>query len=433
MTIIWVSDSYLLSVNKAVLLWYTRGQRLLTLSASPVAGNLSGQLHLKRPLSYRIRDIHHNWKHSQKSRVRRLCPWRGSSPKHKVLLYAGVSSFSTSSCLGSTDQSCRMSRLKSTLESVSKAVSGTQAEVFSRIARLRAGAAGAEATPLRDQRNGSALATSTPTLVAHPPSSLAASPPLPESASVSAQNVHAEVKSKKSPSQAPKVNGPATATTSAPPPASFTSSRQTTHLFHPGSFSVNLDETYNSLAHHVNSYFSSFTMDQEKKNDSSETVPSRQSTESAPSHVRVKDQTPTEISAPVSDPGSALSSKKGLGHYLTYKPTVQAFVGNYIAPLVPRFRTEPKHAQGETDKPLPPEDPASKPKDVVESKEQKAAEEKARRLLLQREKVQKGLKHNQARFSRTIPTPRLLSLNDFAEERIVFVCIQIQAGSSCYR
>lgn len=407
MTSIWVSDSYLLSLNKAVLLWYTQGQRFVTLSVSPLSNNPSGQLYLKRPLSYRIRDIHHNWKHSQKSSIRRLCPCRVSFLKQKVLLYTSVSGFNTSACLGSSDQSYRMSRLKNTLESVSKVVSGTQAEIFSRIAWLkpsaRNSAVGAETTPLQDQRNGSALATSTPTLVSHPPSSSAASPPntnpsLPETSSVPVQCVQAEVKSKKSQSPISKVNGPATSTasTSAPPPTHYTVSRQTTQLFHPGSFSVNLDETYNSLAHHVNSYFSSFAMDQGKKNeakdrsDQSSTSapdPSHQSTDDAPAHVRVKDQTPTEKSAPVSDPGSALSSKKGLGHYLTYKPTVQAFVGNYIAPLVPRFRTEPKRALPETDKPLPPDDAASKPKEIVESKEQKAAEEKARRLLLQREKI----------------------------------------------
>lgn len=407
MTLIWVSDSYLLSLSKAILLWYTRGQRFVTLSVSPLSHSPSSVLHFKRPLSYRIRDIYPKWKNSQKTSVRRLCPCRISTLKHKVLQYPRVSSFSTSACLSSTNQSFRMSRLKITLESVSKAVSGTQTEIFSRIARLkpsaRDSAEGAVTTPLQDQRNGSALTTSTPTLLSHPPSSPAASPPntspsLPESSSGPVQYVQGEVNSKKSHSQTSKVNRPApsTASTSAPPTSSFTSSRHTTHLFHPGSFSVNLDETYNSLAHHVNSYFSSFAMDQEKKKEakdssgqSSASVPDpcHQSADTTPGHVCVKDQTLPEISGPVSDPGSALSPKKGLGHYLTYKPTVQAFVGNYIAPLVPRFRTEPKRALSETDKPLPPEDTASKPKEMMESKEQKAAEEKAKRLLLQREKV----------------------------------------------
>lgn len=387
-----------MSLNKAILLWCTRGQRLLTLSVSPLTNNLSGQLYLKKPLSYRIKDIHYNWKNSQKSVIRRLCPCLGSSLKHKVLLYTNASSFSTSACLGSTDQSYRMSRLKNTLESVSKAVSGTQAEIFSRIARLkpsaRDSAVGAETTPLQDQREGSALATSTPTLVSHPASSPNTSPSLPESSTGSAPCVQAEVKSKKSQSQTIKSTEPAA--TKAPPPASFTSSKQTTHLFHPGSFSVNLDETYNSLSHHINSYFSSFTMDQGKKTEGKGQSPMstsdscHQGTDQTPTRGDVNDQTETEISAPVSDPGSALAPKKGLGHYLTYKPTVQAFVGNYIAPLVPRFRTEPKNTLLETDKPLPPENDASKPKEVVESKEQKAAEEKARRLLLQREKVLSG-------------------------------------------
>ncbi|KAM9497094.1 calcium-independent phospholipase A2-gamma isoform 1-T1 [Clarias gariepinus] len=387
MTIIWVLDSYLLALNKAIHLWYTQGQRFVSLSLS-LLNKPSSQVQFKRSLSYRVRDIQYNSKNSQKSSVRRLCPCRVNSLKHKFLLYANFSNFSTSASCSFTNQSYRMSRLKNTWESVSKAVSGTQAEIFSKIARLkpsaRDSAIGAETTPL--QRNGSALTTSTPKLEAHPSSLPAASPPNTSPTSY----VQAEVKSKKS--QTSKANGLASTTTSTstPTPTSFTSSRQTTHLFHPGSFSVNLDETYNSLAHHINSYFSSFAMDQDKKkngSDQSSRSTSDPCTNSTLGDVRVKDQTPTEISAPVSDPGSALSTKKGLGHYLTCTPTVQAFVGNYIVPLVPRFRTEPKRELSETDKPLLSEDTASKPKEMGESKDQKAAEEKARRLLLQREKI----------------------------------------------
>ncbi|KAI5100350.1 calcium-independent phospholipase A2-gamma, partial [Silurus meridionalis] len=392
MTILWISDSYILSLNKAIYLWCTRGQKFVTLSVSTWFNKPSGQLHFKRPLNYRIRDLRHTWKHCQKSSILRPCP-AVSFFKHKVLLYTGVSGFSTSAFLGSTNQSYRMSRLKNTLDSVSKAVSGTQAEIFSRIARLKPSAKdGAETTALQDQSNGSALSGSSPALVSHPTSSPTASPPntnLPETSTV-----QVEVKSENSQSLPSKVTRPATTTasTSAPSPIGFTSSRQTTHLFHPSSFSVNLDETYNSLAHHVNSYFSSFAMDTDKKEEAkdcsvqsptSKPDPCHQSTDNAPTHV--KDQTSSERS--VSDPSSSLSPKKGLGHYLTYKPTVQAFVGNYIAPLVPRFRTEPKRALPETDKPSTPEDPGSKPKEITESKEQKAAEEKARRLLLQREKI----------------------------------------------
>lgn len=289
-----------------------------------------------------------------------------------------------------------MSRLKNTLESVSKAVSGTQAEIFSKIAWLkpsvRESVVVSETTPCEDQRNGSTLATSTPTLVSHPPSLPATLPPNSESSSAPVQGVQVEVKAIKSESQTSKTNGPATPTSfmSASLPTSVTSSRPTSHLFLPGSFSVNLDETYNSLAHHINYYFSSFTMAQEKKKEVKDC--SDQSSNSSSQSVNntrthIQDQTLREISASDSDPGPALSNKKGLGHYLTYKPTVQAFVGNYIAPLVPRFRSETKRGLSKTDVSVTPEDTASKPKEVVESKDQKTADEKARRLLLQREKI----------------------------------------------
>ncbi|TSK13411.1 Calcium-independent phospholipase A2-gamma [Bagarius yarrelli] len=294
-----------------------------------------------------------------------------------------------------------MSRLKNTLESVSKAVSGTQSEIFSKIAWLKpsAGESGvvSETAPCQDQNNGSTLATSTPTLLSHPPSLTATSPPntrsnFSESSSEPVQGVQVEVKSAKSERQTSKTNGPGTPTSFTSPslPTSLTSSRPTTQLFHPSSFSVNLDETYSSLAHHINSYFGSFTMAQEIKKEAKDC--SNQSSNSSSQSVNntrtpLQDQTPAEISASVSDPGSVISNKKGLGHYLTYKPTVQAFVGNYIAPLVPRFRSETKRGLPETDASVPTEDTSSKPKEGVVSQEQKAAEEKAKRLLLQREKI----------------------------------------------
>ncbi|XP_026996720.1 calcium-independent phospholipase A2-gamma [Tachysurus fulvidraco] len=369
MNFIWVSESYSLSLNKAIHLWYTQGQRFVTLSVSPLSHHLVGHLHFKSSLRYRFGDI----QRIQKCSILRLCPCRNNSLKHKDLLYTSASNFSSTACLRSIDQSYRMSRLKTTLESVSKAVSGTQAEFLSRIARLKPGArdggAGAETTPLQN--------TSTPALVSHPPSSNAAvtsSTSLPVTSSASAPYVQSEVKSKKSQSQTSKTNGQdtPTASTSATPPTIFTSYRPNTHLFHPSSFSANLDETYSYLAHHINSHFSGYATDKEKKTEANDC--SDQSSNS--SHPAVDNP---EVSAPVSDSGSALSPKKGLGHYLTYKPTVQAFVGNYITPLVPRFMTESNRVLPETDKSLPPE--------MVEDKEKKAAEEKARRLMLQREKI----------------------------------------------
>lgn len=85
-------------------------------------------------------------------------------------------------------------------------------------------------------------------------------------------------------------------------------------------------------------------------------------------------------------PVAPATSKKGLGHYLSYSaPTVQAFVGNYIAPLVPKFRTSESKSAVVVEKKL--EDAPAKQIEATITAEQKVAEEKAKKLLLQREKV----------------------------------------------
>ncbi|KAK7121155.1 hypothetical protein R3I93_022291 [Phoxinus phoxinus] len=118
---------------------------------------------------------------------------------------------------------------------------------------------------------------------------------------------------------------------------------QTTPLFHPWSLSAHLGETYDYLSHHVNSYFSGFT----------------------------KPVAPPASSRPDTPPFS-------LGNYITTSaPSVQAFVGNYISPLVPRFRSEARRVSTEADK----ADEASK------SRGRSAEEERATRLRIQREKI----------------------------------------------
>lgn len=416
MTLRWVPDSYVQSLNRAIYLWHTQGERIVNVSFHPLCYS-SCRIHAKRPFSYS--ESFHIWKHVhiQRSKVWRVCPCRVSFLRHKILLYTSISSFNTSTCLRSTDLRHRMSRLKSTLESVSKAVSGTQAEIFSKIARLRSSSrqenreseARAETKTIKNQSHGSALAA-TPTVVPQDQSTTSpqnTSTHLPEPPSTPSPPVREqkEQKNKRSVGPISKVGGAATTTSSltksgepASQTGSSTASKQTTPLFHPSSFSVNLDETYNYLAHHINAYFSSSTKTEKKQKEAKESVDQtslsipnqcHKNDDQTPTHVPVNDQTPSPAtSAPLPDPGCHSSSKKSIGHYLAYSaPTVQAFVGNYIGPFIPRFRTEPKSALVEAEKTLPPEDSASKQNQPAEIKEQKAAEEKARRLLLQREKV----------------------------------------------
>ncbi|KTF71446.1 hypothetical protein cypCar_00037870 [Cyprinus carpio] len=140
-------------------------------------------------------------------------------------------------------------------------------------------------------------------------------------------------------------------TTQAPP------TKQATPLFHPGSLSVNLGETYDYVSQHINSYFSSLT---KPGPDVAQPMSSRPET-------------------PRTEPSFSLG--KGLGSYWSYSPpSVQGFIGSYITPLVPRFRTEPKSASVEADEAASDD---AEGKETVQSEDQ----ERARRLLLQREKV----------------------------------------------
>lgn len=197
-------------------------------------------------------------------------------------------------------------------------------------------------------------------------------------------------------------------------------------LFHPAALSTNMDETYRTLAEHINSYFgtgaqeeedssapmpphrgqddpdskpiaqtvsrtngehspvlSPLTEDQSLKASTSALPPPFLENSSSPqgnSHVLA-----TEVAAQSSEPPT--STKKGFTHYLSYpRPSVQAFVGNYIAPLVPKFRGDAKSVSTEKDKAaaLSVEGPTSeKAVEELENDEEKAK----RKLLLQREKV----------------------------------------------
>lgn len=291
-----------------------------------------------------------------------------------------------------------MSRLRSTLESVSKAVSGTQADILGRIARLKPVQEGKDVRSSHEavgEEKGHVAAT--PAASVPPAPSTVSSPSV---VTVSAAVDHmVETKQKPPGDSTSQGNG-----RNKPPHRSTVNSKSTvapkpaTPLFHPGSFTVNLDDTYNYVAHHINAYFGSTTKgatDTEEKQLQLENGLSQPTVEKPDQH---RDQTPVPSSSltltqvsPAS-PSPPASPKKGLSHYLSYSaPTVQAFVGSYIAPLVPKFRTETKAAIAEKE-PVTEED-AAKEKKVFENKEQKAAEEKAKRLLLQRERVSHSLAH----------------------------------------
>uniref|UniRef100_A0A8B9KDM4 Patatin like phospholipase domain containing 8 n=1 Tax=Astyanax mexicanus TaxID=7994 RepID=A0A8B9KDM4_ASTMX len=267
-----------------------------------------------------------------------------------------------------------MSRIRSTLNTVTKAVSGTvNTELFSKITRLRPNAAPVDkAVEVKME--------------------------CPESEPAAVMTVAApqqlrpneeEVKSSEVREQPPKpqlsLDMPLRATSTAV-------AKQTLQRFQPSAFSTNMDETYNHLAEHVNTYFGSDAQEEKRSHQ----------TNGDPKHIPVIP--PTSPPAPVPSTKSpehpALPEeesvkspspspqKKGISQYLSYKsPSMQAFVGNYIAPLVPKFRADSKSSGAEKEKAPEASQVVSQDTEDAESKERKQAEEKAQRLLSQREKI----------------------------------------------
>lgn len=296
-----------------------------------------------------------------------------------------------------------MSRLRSTLESVSKAVSGTQAEILSRIAQLRAVRVEKEVTANEEERvtEKEPTAPAIPADSVVPPAASAhlqpPSPPPPAATVLASVVKDAKEKRQRMPGDSPsqarrEIKTPQSKTSTSP---TLVVSKPATPLFHPGSFTVNLDETYNYVANHINTYFSSNKKGapeaEEKKHrleDDGDSTTERQQDQNRDQAPPLSTSTSLTTTVPQASPPPTSpppSPKKGLSHYLSYGAPVQAFVGSYIAPLVPKFRSEAKPVIIEKSA-VTPED-AVQEKIVVENKEKKAAEEKAKRLLLQRERV----------------------------------------------
>ncbi|XP_016418152.1 calcium-independent phospholipase A2-gamma isoform X2 [Sinocyclocheilus rhinocerous] len=254
--------------------------------------------------------------------------------------YANVSAFSTSTRRGAADLRYHASRLRSVLDSAWKAASGTRliAEETSSPPAAPPPTLVATTTEIQEEKVCRVTGAAPPTTQQAPPSAIVAT----------ATEVQKEREC--------GVTGTAPPTIPQAPPT-----EQATPLFHPGSLSVYLGETYDYVSQHINSYFSSLT---KPGPDVTQPTSSRPET-------------------PRAEPSFSLG--KGLGSYLNYSPpSVQGFIGNYITPLVPRFRTEPKSTSVEADEAA--SDDAER-KETVQSEDQRAAEERARRLQLQREKI----------------------------------------------
>ncbi|KGL73184.1 Calcium-independent phospholipase A2-gamma [Tinamus guttatus] len=340
-----------------------------------------------------------SWKINHATHLRVLhttkpqCKWARSRTlwcnKHVYshdLLFDRISKLLTSSSKALAKVNTRMSRIKSTLESVSKAVSGTHSELVSRIARLKphSGALGKTTKSNADENNLKAnLENDKQVSDARTQddfnSGLAAK---------SATHEEEDLVSALLSSRGPKQDTPEDSTYSK------------SHLFHVSYFSTNFGETYNFVADHINWYFSnSSVMDQEKKRNSllqdskSEVSGKLDSPENAvmSEESRVNSAATLVPEAEALDAEKAnvavpVSTKKSIANFLSYPSnSVQAFVDSYIGGLVPKLRSDAKVAAEVKSKQL--EQEAAEKDEEDQASETKSAEEKEKRLSLQREKA----------------------------------------------
>ncbi|KAJ7329755.1 hypothetical protein JRQ81_015929 [Phrynocephalus forsythii] len=290
---------------------------------------------------------------------------------YQNFLHYRISKYSTSKEL--TKASNRMSRFKNTLESVSKAVSGTHSELVSRISRLKPYSGILNRSIENDNKENSFL--------------------------MNAEN-DMQATDQRSQEDCVDNSGDKKLVSAF---GSFDSNQCSlkdikdikNSLFHVSSFATSFGETYNFLANHINWYFSTGGMDQEKKENASPSKPHNQGEkkQKSPEDGILSNESRMDVSsAPVpiahssdaekSDNATAISSKKSIASFLSYPSnSVQAFVDSYIGGLVPKLRSDPKSALQEKNKVQEQEEA------LKEDEESKEAEEKEKRLSLQREKI----------------------------------------------
>ncbi|GAB0176173.1 calcium-independent phospholipase A2-gamma [Grus japonensis] len=279
-----------------------------------------------------------------------------------------------------------MSRIKNTIESVSKAVSGTHSELVSRIARLKShsGTLGKASKSNADANNIDADLENYKQVT---------DARTQEDCNRGLAAKKSTYASENSESMLVSSDG-----TYQDTPEDSVSAKN--HLFHISYFSTNFGETYSFVADHINWYFNNNSvMDQEKKRsvllqdskseernklDSSETtVTSEEKTVDSAATLAPEAET---LGAEKTNTSLPVSTKKSIANFLSYPSnSVQAFVDSYIGGLVPKLRSDTKVVSQERSK--QPEQEASEKDEEDKAKEAKTAEEREKHLSLQREKI----------------------------------------------
>lgn len=266
--------------------------------------------------------------------------------------YSISSKFSTSTSKGITVVKVSMSRIKNTFDSVTKAISSTHGDLLTRIVRPKPDPANTGKKENVQIREASATQSNSGK-VEVPDTSV--DPLLTQS-----KKSNSAAESTSQLTQAGSVD------------TSQDSAELRTGLFHASYITTNFGETYNFLAHHINSYFASETS-MEKNNNA----------QNGKDHSN--DLNSEKDLAPETE-DSASSTKKSISNFLSNQSNnVHAFVGNYFGGLVPKFKPEQKPALEE--KATEAESEESETKTEQEISKDKGVDEKAKRLSLQREKI----------------------------------------------
>ncbi|XP_025785318.1 calcium-independent phospholipase A2-gamma isoform X2 [Puma concolor] len=285
------------------------------------------------------------------------CSKHCSSPSHHGL-HIGILKLSTSAPKGLTKVSIRMSRIKSTLNSVSKAVFGTQNEMISRLAQFKP-----SSRILRKVSDGGWLKQ---------------------------KNIKQAIKSLKKYS-----NKSEDTSFSEKESRVLDEDLGKQSLFrYTRSITTKFGESFYFLSSHINSYFKrEERMPQKKESkhfqDKSELEDTKveEGKSSSPDPGSLRDKLDSESSLcsedkPASPGGTPealpVSTKQSIANFLS-RPTegVQALVGGYIGGLVPKLKYDSKSQPEEQEEAVKAEQPVSKDKNAEEKK----------RLSLQREKI----------------------------------------------
>ncbi|NWY74687.1 PLPL8 phospholipase, partial [Erithacus rubecula] len=375
MTVHFSLDTYLFFLINPKNLWWKQRNKYLCFCRPKDYWRINHAAHL--------RDFHTSEPWCKWARSRTF--WYNKYIYSHEFLYYRVSKLLISSSKGLTRVRIRMSRIRNTIESVSKAVSGTHSELVSRIARLKShsGTLGKANKSSADANNISTILENDKQVTDVRTQDDCNRGPAAKESTCASENLEPVLVSSSGTHQdTPEV-----------------SASSKNHLFHISYFSTNFGETYNFVADHINSYFNNSAMEQERKRNAllldseteernkldspAKTVTSEEkrveSAGTSATEAKTLDTEKTNTALPV-------STKKSIANFLSYPSnSVQAFVDSYIGGLVPKLRSDTKVASPEKSKQQ--EQEVSEKSDEDKAKEARTAEEREKHLSLQREKA----------------------------------------------